>query len=138
VNRLPDIELLATGGTGAPMLAASYAPERGLTCTALVPEFVRFPEAATVERRDAKLAAEADAAVIVWDERDPATRELRALIEAKELPVHVLGEPAKSPKARRVRDPEAPGAKRHGMLPDCGSTSAGTGIRLHPAVTRRR
>jgi hypothetical protein len=35
-NRLPDVELLTTGGPGVPMLAASYATERGLVVTALV------------------------------------------------------------------------------------------------------
>ena len=58
-NRLPDVELLTTGGRGVPMLAASYAAERGLNVMALVPDFDRFPVDA-VERRDAFLVAEAD------------------------------------------------------------------------------
>ena len=37
-NRLPDMEVLTPGGRGVPMLAASYAAERGLTATALVPD----------------------------------------------------------------------------------------------------
>ena len=37
------------------MLAASYAVERGLTVTPLVPDFGRFPAAAAIERRDAFL-----------------------------------------------------------------------------------
>src|SRR3954462_13335636 len=43
VNRLPDVELLTCGGRGVPMLAASYAAESGLTLTARVADFVRFP-----------------------------------------------------------------------------------------------
>jgi hypothetical protein len=29
-NRMPDVELMTTGGRGVPMLAASYAARRGL------------------------------------------------------------------------------------------------------------
>ena len=51
-HRLPDVELLTTGGPGVPMmLAASYAAERGLKLTALMPDFIRFP-VDTVARRD--------------------------------------------------------------------------------------
>lgn len=111
----------ATGsncGPGVAMLAASYATERGLTGTALVPEFGRYPEDAAVERRDAELVALADAAVIVWDGSNSPTQKLRALVEAKGIAIHVLGEPAQSPKARRVRGAEAPEPRRKGMLPD--------------------
>ena len=47
-----------------PTLAASYASERGLVVTARVADFVRFPVDA-VERRDAFLVNEADAASVV-------------------------------------------------------------------------
>ena len=60
---------------GQPVLssiAASYATERGLIVTPFVPEFGRFPEDVAVERRDAELVARADAAVVVWDGRDPS------------------------------------------------------------------
>jgi hypothetical protein len=57
------------GGQHRPMLAASYATERGLLVTARVADFVRFPVDA-VERRDAFLVNEADAAVVVWADRD--------------------------------------------------------------------
>jgi hypothetical protein len=52
-SRLPDVELLTAGGQGVPMRAASYATERGLKLTALVPVFGRFPAVAAVDRRDA-------------------------------------------------------------------------------------
>jgi hypothetical protein len=55
-NRLPDVELLTTGGPGVPMLAASYATERGLEMVALVADFHRFPVDA-VERRGLFLGA---------------------------------------------------------------------------------
>ena len=57
------------------MLAASYAALRGLKLTALVPDFRRFPVDA-VERRDALLVCEADAAVVVWDGRNANARAL--------------------------------------------------------------
>jgi hypothetical protein len=90
-NRLPDVELLTTGGPGVPMLAASYATERGLRMTALVPDFRRFPVDA-VERRDAFLVSAADAAVVVWDERTPELRRVLALVARRRLPVHVIGD----------------------------------------------
>jgi hypothetical protein len=116
-NHLPDVELLTAGGSGVPMLAASYATERGLTCTALVPDFGRFPAVAAVDRRDAELVGRADAAVIVWDERAPAVWKLQALVEAKGIAVRVVGAPRK-PNARRVRDAEAPPPRLPGMPPD--------------------
>jgi hypothetical protein len=61
VNRLPDVELLTASGPGVPMLAASYATERGLKLRALVPDFGRFPAVAAVNRRDAELVERADA-----------------------------------------------------------------------------
>lgn len=50
-NRLPDVELLTSGGPGVPILAASYASERGLVVTARVADFVRFPLDAVERRR---------------------------------------------------------------------------------------
>jgi hypothetical protein len=51
---------------GVPMLAASYASERGLVVTARVADFVRFPVDA-VARRDVFLVSESDAAVVSVD-----------------------------------------------------------------------
>jgi hypothetical protein len=114
VNRLPDVELLTAGGRGVPMLAASYATERGLTVTARVADFARFPVDA-VERRDAFLVNEADAAVVVWADRDPDVRRVLTLVERRGIPVHVLGAPEKKPKTRKVREPEVPNTRG---LPD--------------------
>src|SRR5262245_40463779 len=107
VNRLPDVELLTAGGPGVPMLAASFAAERGLTVTALVPDYGRFPAEAAEERRDGILVAEADAAVVVWAGRDPDVRRVLARVERKGIPVHVIGGPARKP-AKRNRAPDAP------------------------------
>jgi hypothetical protein len=63
------------------------------------------------------LVAMADAAVVVWDDRDPALRRILALVEAKDLPVHVIGAPVQQ-KVRRVRRPEESSQRRQGMLPD--------------------
>lgn len=75
------------------------------------------PAAAAVERRDVELVARADAAVVVWDDRDPTVRRIVVLIEGKGMPVHVLGAPAQTPKGRWVRD-EAQEPKRRGTPPD--------------------
>jgi len=93
-NRLPDVERLTAGGRGVPMLAASYATERNLKLTALVPDYRRFPANAP-ERRNAFLVEQADAAVVVWDERDPAVRRVLARVERKGIPVYVISAPAK-------------------------------------------
>jgi hypothetical protein len=107
-NRLPDVELLTTGGSGVPMLAASYALERRLAVTALVPDFRRFPVDAG-NRRDAFLASTADAAVVVWDERALNLRRVLQMVERRGLPVHVIGGPPRV-RVRKVRivDPPAP------------------------------
>ena len=106
VNRLPDVTLLTAGGPGVPMLAASYAKERGLEVAALVPEFGRFPEAAAIERRDAELVVRADAAVVVWDARNPATRRLWQLVNARGLPLHLIGGEVSKPKVKKITTPE--------------------------------
>jgi hypothetical protein len=118
VNRLPDVELLTAGGPGVPMLAASYAAAKGLALTAVVADWKRFPVDAE-ERRDLFLVGQADAAVVVWADRDPAVRRVLALVERQGIPVHVLGGPVRKPaKARvkvvRVPDPEPP-VTRQGM-----------------------
>jgi len=68
------------------------------------------------ERRDGFLVESADAAVVVWDDRDPAVRRVLALVERKGIPLHVIGAPVKQ-KVKRVRDPEEPTPTRRG-LPD--------------------
>jgi hypothetical protein len=105
--RLPDVELLTIGGRGVPMLAASYATTRGLKVVPFVPDYRRFPADAE-ERRDAYLAAEADAALVLWDGRDPGVQRLLALVERRGLPVHVIGRPTR-PRKRRVADQDGPG-----------------------------
>jgi hypothetical protein len=91
------LELLTLGGPGVAMLAASYATERGLEVVPMLPELGRFPERAAIERRDSELVSLADAAVIVWEERNPAILRLLERVKAKGIPVHVIGgeKPAK-------------------------------------------
>ena len=114
-NRFPDVELLTAGGPGVPMFAVSYAAERGLSVAALVPDFGRYPAVAAVDRRDAELVAMAEAAVIVWDDRDPAVRRVRSMVEAKGIPVHIIGGDTPRAKAKRTAPPEV--ESRRG-LPD--------------------
>lgn len=96
-----------------PTLAASYAATKGLAVTAVVADFVRFPVDA-VERRDAFLVNEADAAVVVWSDRDPDVRRVLARVERKGLPVHAIGGPEKKPRAVRS-EPEPPNARVTGL-----------------------
>lgn len=114
-NRLPDVEVLTPGGPGVSMLAASYAAERGLSVAALVPDFGRYPAVAAVDRRDAELVAIAEAALIVWDERDSIVRRTRSLVEVKGIPVHVIGGDIPRAKVKRTAPPEV--ESRRG-LPD--------------------
>ena len=93
------MELLTAGGRGVPMLAASYATERGLTVTARVADFTRFPVDA-VERRDTFLVSESDAAV-VWADHDPDVRRVLGLVRRKGIPVRVIGAPEKKPQTVR-------------------------------------
>jgi hypothetical protein len=60
--------------------------------------------------------SEADAAVIVWADRDSDVRRVLALVEWKGMPVRVIGAPEKKPKAVRRKSEDAP--RREGMLPD--------------------
>jgi hypothetical protein len=68
-------------------------------------------------RRAAFLVNEADAAVIVWADRDPDVRRVLALVERKGMPVRVVGAPEKKPRAMRRRSESEP-PRREGMLPD--------------------
>jgi hypothetical protein len=103
-NRLPDVELLTTGGPGLPALVASYARSRGLTFTALVPDHERYPGNA-VERRDALLVADADAAAVLVDEwYHPDMDRLVKAVRAKRGRVQVVGreKPRGKPVAARA------------------------------------
>jgi hypothetical protein len=85
-----DVELLTTGGPGLPALVASYARSRGLRFTALLPDHERHPGNA-VERRDALLVADADAAVVPADEwYHPDMDRLVKAVRAKRGRVHVV------------------------------------------------
>jgi hypothetical protein len=101
-NRLPDVEVVTQGGSGVPCLAASYAVERGLVLSAVVPEFGRFPPVAAVHRRDLAVVAVADAAVIVWEDRNPEVSRILELVKRKGIPVHLIGGPKPKRKAKPV------------------------------------
>ena len=96
------------------MLAASYAAERRLHVSALLPNFDRFPADAS-ERRDKQLVEAADAAVIVLGACDPNAAGLVALCRAKGIPVHILDGPGVA-KVRRVATDDEEPARRG--LPD--------------------
>jgi hypothetical protein len=108
-KRLPDVELLTAGGPGVPMLAASYATERGFDLRALLPEYGRFPEAAAVERRDAELVLLADAAVVVLMGNEPRVRRVLDALQARGVPVHVIGE-GKPVKVKQITEAPRPSA----------------------------
>lgn len=89
-KRLPDVVLVTTGGSGLPALVASYARSRNLAVE--VTPIERYP----LDVRKSPmvgLVGKIEAAVIVWPEIEPATKELLDLIEAKSLPVYVVPPP---------------------------------------------
>jgi hypothetical protein len=111
VNRLPDVEIVTTGGPGLPALAASYARSRGLELVPVVPDCQRFPGCAQ-EKRDQRLVELAEAIVLVGDAPDEPTRQLLARLRARGLPVLVVGPERVAPAAPRLEVP------RYTRLPD--------------------
>ena len=90
-NRLPGVVILSRCGRGTDALATSYAVDRGLP---LVPypldlERDRTDELAA-DRRNARLVADADAAVVVWDRLDRDLGELLGRCKRKGIPLRVL------------------------------------------------
>ena len=67
-KRLPDVEILTTGGPGLPAFAACYARAHGLPLVVMLPDHERHPGDA-IDKRNAFLVAEADAALFMADER---------------------------------------------------------------------
>lgn len=101
-NRLPDVEILTTGGPGVPALAACYAQSRGVPLFTLPVNHVRHP-GNTIEQRDAQLVELADAAVLVGE--PTGVRELLARVKAKGLRVVVVGV---MPTRRETTEPGEP------------------------------
>jgi hypothetical protein len=89
-KRLPDVILVTTGGAGLSALVASYARSRNLTVEVI--PIARYPGPVRTSPK-VGLVTKVDAAVIVWPETEPETKELLALIEAKGIPVHVVMPP---------------------------------------------
>jgi len=101
-NHLPDVVILSGCGRGTDALATSYALDRGLQLVPYPADFGHFPVVA-VERRNARMAADADAAVVVWDRIDPDLGDLLGRCKRKGIPVRVLapgGPPAGHGPAR--------------------------------------
>ena len=71
------------------MLAASYATANGLEVVVRLPDFRRFPTDAE-ERRGAFLVNEADAAVVVWADREPVVRRVPELVQSNGPADHVI------------------------------------------------
>jgi hypothetical protein len=74
-------------GTAGPTSILAESPKRGRPA----PKFGQSPERAAFERWDAELNAIANAAVIVWEERNPDVWRLLELVKTKGIPVHVTG-----------------------------------------------
>ena len=104
VKRLPDVVILSGCGRGTDALATSYALERGLVLVPYPIDFDRHPvDSVAVERRNARMVADADAAVVVWDRIDPDLGDLLGRCKRKGIPVRVLapgGPPAGHGPAR--------------------------------------
>jgi hypothetical protein len=88
-RRLPDVVILSGCGSGTDALATSYAVERGLHLIPYPLDFDHFPFNAP-ERRNARMAADADAAVVVWDKLDRVVGDLLGRVVRKGIPYRVL------------------------------------------------
>ena len=65
-RRLPAVEVVSGGARGADALGERYACERGLALRVFPADWVRFGRSAGF-RRNAEMAAYADAVVVFWD-----------------------------------------------------------------------
>lgn len=103
-HRLPDVAVLSGCGRGTAALATSYALDRGLRLVAYPLDLDRFAvDSVAAERRNARMVADADAAVVVWDRIDPDLGDLLGRCKRKGIPVRVLapgGPPAGHGPAR--------------------------------------
>lgn len=88
-HRLPDVEILTTGGPGVPALCACYAAERGLPLVTLPIDSTRRSDTEAEDSRAARLAAMADAAVLVGDPTH--CRRLLDAVEGRKLRVVRVG-----------------------------------------------
>jgi hypothetical protein len=120
-GRLPDVVILSRCGRGADALATSYAVERRLT---LVPHPLNHARDRTDEtaaaRRNADLAADADAAVVVWDRIDRDLGDLLGRCKRMGIPVRVLVPGGPDEVSADGADPDggAGRTERRGDLPD--------------------
>ena len=120
-HRLPDVAVLSGCGRGTAALATSYALDRGLRLVAYPLDLDRFAvDSVAAERRNARMVADADAAVVVWDRIDPDLGDLIGRCRRKGIPVRVLapadaprsgggGRPRREPGPPDGPEPEAPG-----------------------------
>jgi hypothetical protein len=88
-RRLPDVVILSGCGPGTDALATSYAVERGLHLVPFPLDFEHYPFNAA-DRRNARMAADADAAVVVWDKVDTTVGDLLGRVVRKGIPYKVL------------------------------------------------
>jgi hypothetical protein len=120
-HRLPDVVILSRCGRGTDSLATSYAVERALQ---LIPYPLNHARDRTDEtaaaRRNADLAADADAVVVVWDRVDRDLGDLLGRCRRKGIPVRVLvsGRPDESPADVADPDGGADHTERRGGPPD--------------------
>ena len=114
VKRLPDVVILSGCGRGTDALATSYALERGLVLVPYPIDFDRHPvDSVAVERRNARMVADADAVVVVWDRIDPDLGNLLGRCKRKEIPVRVL-----VPGPPEPENPDPPPGPHGRLLPD--------------------
>jgi hypothetical protein len=107
-KRLPDVEILTTGGPGLPAFAACYARARGLPLVVMLPDHERHPGDA-IDKRNSFLVAEADAAVLMADDRyQPQVDRLVQMMRTKGARVATVfaNQPSRlerPPEPRRLR-----------------------------------
>jgi hypothetical protein len=81
--------ILSGCGSGTDALATSYAVERGLHLIPVPLDFEHYPFNAP-ERRNARMVADADAAVVVWDKVDAVVGDLLGRVIRKGIPYRGL------------------------------------------------
>lgn len=82
-------EIVSGGAKGIDSQAAAYAKEHGIPLTEFLPDYPRYGRGAP-HRRNAQIAAYAEAALVFWDGRSRGTQSTLALFHRLGKPVTVV------------------------------------------------
>jgi hypothetical protein len=98
-QRMPDVEVITTGGKGIPSLVASYARMRKLEFRPVLLDCERYP-LDPFTARNLELVNHADAAVVFLLEPCHEVHEIHELIKQRKLPCRLidLSKPVRFPR----------------------------------------